>query len=131
MSGDPECSFEKGIYREQQISYFCGNALACRIVGNVEALQRAKLNLETKFHFVGLAEEMGKSLKLLERELPRFFKGLDALYKELDNPWKNVNLHPQISEEAKSALGRKMSHEIDFYNYARAAFHKLIDSLDI
>ena len=27
-----ECNFEKGTFREQQLSYFCGNALECRQV---------------------------------------------------------------------------------------------------
>ena len=75
MEGDPECDFTPGIYREQQLSYFCGNALNCRQVGNVKALQLAKLNSEKEFVLVGLTDRMEETLIMLERVLPDYFNG--------------------------------------------------------
>lgn len=79
VTGDPECDFGLGrsvgsVFREQQLTFFCGQALACRQVGNPAALARAKRNIERFFPVVGVLEQFQASLKVMEEVLPRFFQ---------------------------------------------------------
>ena len=135
MNGDPECDFSPGIYREQQLSYFCGNALECRQVGNQEALQSAKLNTEKKFALVGLTNDMERTIALLERIVPTYFKGAVELFNsELSSKVRranrksltkaNVNSYKGVTQEAKMKLRRQMALELDFYDFAKMLFDR-------
>ena len=85
MSGDPECSFGGtdsafsvnkskigSVFREQQLTYFCGHALACRQVGSRQALAQAKRNVEKFYAVVGILEEFEGTLRVMEMVLPMF-----------------------------------------------------------
>ena len=50
------------------------------MIGNVEALQAAKYNLEKHYAVVGVLEELNKTLTVLEHYVPRFFKGAKDVY---------------------------------------------------
>ena len=51
-----------------------------RIPGNRWALERAKYNLVNSYLLVGLTEELGDFVAVLEATLPRFFAGATELY---------------------------------------------------
>ena len=51
-----------------------------RIPGNIWALERAKYNLVNSYLLVGLTEELGDFVAVLEATLPRFFAGATELY---------------------------------------------------
>ena len=54
--------------------------LFVRIPGNRWALERAKYNLVNSYLLVGLTEELGDFVAVLEATLPRFFAGATELY---------------------------------------------------
>ena len=72
-----------GGWQELQLSYFCGSSCHCSDPSSRAALQLAKANLETRWEeegearyaVVGVMEELGESLEVLEARLPRWFKG--------------------------------------------------------
>ena len=62
------------VFREQQLTFFCGHALACRQVRNPHALALAKRNVEKFYAVVGVLDELEGSLRLMEKVLPRFLR---------------------------------------------------------
>ena len=53
-----------------------------RSPGNKWALEQAKRNLVEKYLLVGITEEMGNFVAVLEVVLPRIFKGATKLFNE-------------------------------------------------
>ena len=75
-----ECDFRNGTNQVVTlISPFCGNAKICKIVGNREAFQRAKRNIEKSYPVIGVLEHFKASLRLYELALPQFFSGVTAV----------------------------------------------------
>ena len=66
---------------EHVISYliYC-YCYICREVGSQWALETAKHNLVNNYLVVGLTEELGEFVAVLEAALPRFFTGATELY---------------------------------------------------
>ena len=119
------------------------------MIGNIEALQAAKYNLEKRYAVVGLASDLETSLAVMEMYLPRYFSGAVSIYNRLPkaehgqefrrneatvfvaaNASESVQAvsasaaaQPSsvliISKEAHAILSANMSLEIDFYNFAK------------
>ena len=94
-SGHPECRFDNdgsGIM-EQQLTYFCGNAIECRQIGNRDALEvgcrlqvifwkvfffvllfikAAKTHVIEDYILVGLQEEYDATTAILRKMLPYY-----------------------------------------------------------
>jgi heparan sulfate 2-O-sulfotransferase HS2ST1 len=64
------------------ILYLCDDDddSVCRIPGNEWALTEAKKNLIDHYFLVGVTEELGDFIKLLEVSLPNFFHGASSHY---------------------------------------------------
>ena len=63
----------------------CSTELNCfhtRSPGNKWALEQAKRNLVEKYLLVGITEEIGDFVAILEATLPRIFKGATKLFNE-------------------------------------------------
>ncbi len=118
LSGDPECNFapDGSVFREHQVTYFCGNALECRQVGNVAALASAKYHVEAKYAVVGVTENYATTLAVLEAFIPVFFDGVSSLRNERER-WlpRPRNFSAQISE----ILRRNLSAEYELYDFVR------------
>ena len=116
------------------------------MIGNIEALQAAKYNLEKRYAVVGLASDLDTSLAVMEMYLPRYFSGAVSIYNRLPKAEHgqefrrneatvviaanaseavqavsaSVAAQPLIiSKEAHAILSANMSLEIDFYNFAK------------
>ncbi|XP_055387353.1 heparin sulfate O-sulfotransferase isoform X2 [Condylostylus longicornis] len=63
-----------------QIPFFCGHASECWEPGSEWALNQAKHNLVNEYFLVGVTEEMESFIDLLEKSLPRIFKGFTEHY---------------------------------------------------
>ncbi len=63
-----------------QIPFFCGHHSACWEPGNTWALGQAKANLAKSYFLVGIMENMGDFVTILEASLPRFFRGALHLF---------------------------------------------------
>ena len=57
-------------------------SLPVRSPGNKWALEQAKRNLAEKYFLVGLTEEIGDFIAILEAAVPRIFKGATKLFNE-------------------------------------------------
>ncbi|CAL4108327.1 unnamed protein product, partial [Meganyctiphanes norvegica] len=65
-----------------QVPYFCGHAAECWVPGSVWAFEQAKHNLVHNYFLVGLTEELGDFVAMLEYSLPRLFAGAINLYQK-------------------------------------------------
>lgn len=63
-----------------QIPYFCGSDPECWEPGNKKALQKAKANVVDHYFLVGVTEEIGKFIEVLEKSIPRFFHSATTLF---------------------------------------------------
>ena len=71
MQNDPECDLNANYLIEQQLTFFCGSALECHQLGNVQALNQAKYNAEMNYAVIGVTEHYQTSFALFEKFLPR------------------------------------------------------------
>lgn len=58
-----------------QIPFFCGHHQECFEAGSEWALEQAKRNLVNEYFLVGMTEELGDFIEMLELSLPRLFQG--------------------------------------------------------
>lgn len=104
-----------------QIPFFCGHTFKCRVPGSRWALEQAKHNLLTKYLVVGITEELGDFIAMLEVILPRFFRGASDLYVngERSHLRKTANKQkpkPETLAKIKESTIWKMENE--FYEFA-------------
>ena len=66
-------------------SYFCGQDDECIEYGSPTAFAKAVANLEKYFAFVGIVEEMSKTLAVAEKQLPDYFAGAREIYRSQMN----------------------------------------------
>lgn len=78
-----------------QIPFFCGHHHECFEAGSEWALEQAKRNLVNEYFLVGMTEELGDFIEMLELSLPRMFQGIVSNTSHLINPLSNVELTPQ------------------------------------
>lgn len=83
------------------IPYFCGDSELCRNLGNPQALQQAKTNIENNFLVVGTQEMWMEFTGVLQCKLPNYFQGIQE-YKTsiLDS----LSLPNNIVKELKKRL---------------------------
>lgn len=64
--------------------------MVSREPGNRWALEQAKYNLVQNYLVVGITEELGDFVAILEATLPRFFRGAVDLF---NKGWENLLKH--------------------------------------
>jgi heparan sulfate 2-O-sulfotransferase HS2ST1 len=109
-----------------QIPFFCGHAAECWIPGNRWALEQAKQNLINNYLVVGVTEELGDFVAVLEATLPRFFAGATELYNSgrkshLRKTFNKVIPREDTIRKIQDSDVWKM--ENDFYHYVKEQFH--------
>ncbi|KAK4317654.1 hypothetical protein Pmani_011276 [Petrolisthes manimaculis] len=111
-----------------QVPFFCGHHAECWVPGSSWALEQAKHNLVHKYLLVGVTEEMGDFVAMLEYSLPRLFKGAYDLYLsgKKSHIRKTVKkVMPSDETIAKLQNTKVWRLENDFYNFALDHFHFL------
>lgn len=95
-----------------------------RSPGNKWALEQAKRNLVEKYLLVGITEEIGDFVAILEATVPRIFKGATKLFNEGSvcficffnlgtNSWLyRINLHRVCLWLSQSRLASRKSHHV-------------------
>ena len=78
--GVRECNPRDNDIIDSQLAYFCGQGLKCVQWNNKQGLIQAKENVEKYFPVVAVLEYLGKSLKVMEETLPRFFEHITSTY---------------------------------------------------
>ncbi|RMX60483.1 heparan sulfate 2-O-sulfotransferase 1-like [Pocillopora verrucosa] len=122
QNGNPDCRPER---LWLQIPYFCGHAPQCWSPGNKWALEQAKRNLVEKYLLVGITEEMGNFVAVLEVVLPRIFKGATKLFNEggKSHLRKTASKKPLESSTIEYFEQSKIwKMENDFYEFANKVF---------
>lgn len=67
-----------------QIPFFCGHHAECFEAGSEWALEEAKRNIVNEYFLVGMTEELGDFIEMLELSLPRLFQGKIAMINVLN-----------------------------------------------
>ncbi|XP_063233664.1 heparan sulfate 2-O-sulfotransferase 1 [Bacillus rossius redtenbacheri] len=109
-----------------QIPFFCGHSADCWEVGNEWALSEAKRNLLEHYFLVGVTEELGDFIKVLEATLPSFFQGASVHYEtsnksHLRRTAQKLNPSPDTVARIQSSKVWKMENEL--YEYALKQFY--------
>ena len=122
-----ECDFsgDNILYRELQLTFFCGNSPECRRIGSRDALAQAMVNVEQGYAFVGTTEQMDLGLKVLEAVLPRFFKGVHKVYKEDQKYYKIGEKRQDMSAKSRETLEKHLATDIEFYDFVRQRMEKM------
>ncbi|XP_076336643.1 uronyl 2-sulfotransferase-like isoform X2 [Tachypleus tridentatus] len=120
LSSDPECTFIDGrTYSVLLLPYFCGQDKKCLVHNHPWALWQAKQNIEKFYPVVGVLEDMNTTLIVLERRLPRFFRGALKLYHNTGIR-RNQNTHKEeVSEEIKDLLRANLTAEYELYFFIK------------
>ncbi|KAF6022184.1 Hs2st [Bugula neritina] len=110
-----------------QVPFFCGQHAQCLIPGPW-ALEQAKSNLANHFLLVGLTEQLGEFVALLETMLPRYFSGAYELYtnSKLGHLRKTKDKIAPSKETVriiKESLIYQLEHEL--YEFAKEQFNFL------
>lgn len=82
----------------------------------------AKKNILEKYVFVGVLEDLGNSLKLLELYLPNFFSGISEIFNKTSKKLKtgSVTLNKKNeTENVKKYLGDHLLLERELYEFVR------------
>ncbi|KAF0296222.1 Heparan sulfate 2-O-sulfotransferase pipe [Amphibalanus amphitrite] len=129
LSNDWECRYIEGDKKDRvgdhrrMTGFFCGMEEDCSAFNSEVAMQKAKRNVEKYYAVVGVLEEMNKTLTVLEHYIPRFFAGASDIYQE-EKRLSNVNKNsykPPVAEYVKDIVRKNFTHEIEFYEFCKAA----------
>ncbi|XP_070175601.1 heparan sulfate 2-O-sulfotransferase 1-like [Littorina saxatilis] len=109
-----------------QIPFFCGHVAECWIPGNHWALEQAKQNVLMNFLLVGVTEELGDFIAVLEATLPRFFVGATQLFNNgrkshLRKTLKKYPPEQRTIDKLHQSNIWKMENE--FYEFVLEHFH--------
>jgi dermatan/chondrotin sulfate uronyl 2-O-sulfotransferase UST len=94
-------------------------------------LDQAKRNVESEFAVVGVLEDLNTTLAVLEKYIPRFFKGATQIYFDEIKKFLNINRNenkPKVSEEVKNIVRKNISREIEFYEFCKERLQKQSES---
>ena len=98
------------------------NVQVCFKFNNFEALKKAKSNVEKFYPVVGVTEDMGQTIKVLEAKMPEMFAGAGNEYFNNSNVKAYRHQNPfklPVSKRVKAILVERFQHEIDFYQFCR------------
>ncbi|CAJ0610233.1 unnamed protein product [Cylicocyclus nassatus] len=124
MRGGRDCDMKQ---MWLQIPYFCGHHHFCTIVGSKLALEQAKRNLIEKYLLVGVSERMRDFIAMLERLLPRFFRGaldhFDGLSENRAH-LRNTKKKFPPNDYTLSVVRRNEVYQMEkeFYDFAKEEF---------
>ncbi|XP_067647744.1 heparan sulfate 2-O-sulfotransferase pipe isoform X7 [Eurosta solidaginis] len=106
--------------------HFCGNKNICEQFNSQTATQIAKRNIETEYAVVGSWEDTNITLAVLERYIPRFFRGAtEVFYSDPQRFHKNATPHKhELDPDIEEKLKIQFSFEIELYNFCKQRLYK-------
>ncbi|ELU09623.1 hypothetical protein CAPTEDRAFT_189619, partial [Capitella teleta] len=78
----PECTAPNPEGFWTMVPYFCGHDPICRTPSR-DALERAKANIVSNYAVIGLTEDMETFTRVLENVIPKYFRGMTDLYRQM------------------------------------------------
>lgn len=109
-----------------QIPFFCGHHAECFVHGSKWALEQAKHNLVNEYFLVGITEELGDFIEMLELSLPRIFNGSVEHFNKSNRSHlrrTKSKTEPLPITEAKIKESRIWQMENELYHFAREHFY--------
>lgn len=109
-----------------QIPFLCGHAANCWKPGNKWALNEAKRNLVNNYLLVGVTDEIGDFISILELTLPRLFKGATDHYKTSNKSHLRQTIQKDVPSEKtirKIQNSSVWQMENELYEFALEHFH--------
>ena len=96
----------------------------CERLNDKNALMIAKANVLQHFPVVGVLEMFNSTLKVLESKLPQYFLGASNISRQdylkaydEENMYNEKETKVELSDKAFQIVKRKVSHEIEFYDF--------------
>nr|XP_039252535.1 uronyl 2-sulfotransferase-like [Styela clava] len=115
-------------------SYFCGFDKVCSIRSR-DRVELAKKHIDENYFVIGLTEEFENTIKLLEKMLPSFFKGVTRLWNKQMKMWKSMTTTKRretLTEESIAKLKNSyFLDEYEVYNHGRKKFERLKNEFGI
>nr|XP_039252432.1 uronyl 2-sulfotransferase-like [Styela clava] len=115
-------------------SYFCGFDEVCSIRSR-DRIELAKKHIDENYYAIGLTEEFENTIKLLEKMLPSFFKGVTRLWNKEIKMWKTrttTKRRETLTEESIAKLKNSyFLDEYEVYNHGRKKFERLKNEFGI
>ncbi|KAH8332235.1 hypothetical protein KR074_011245, partial [Drosophila pseudoananassae] len=163
LSGEKVCTYIEnsllehvGDHRRQTL-FFCGhNEAKCTPFNSPTAVQMAKEHVERDYAVVGSWEDTNVTLTVLERYIPRFFRGAKLMYESRflliqnipkmaltlcyplsivhNNKITNRNKNkrkPYIEPEVKEMIRKNFTNEYDFYYFCKQRLYKQYLALNL
>ena len=138
-----ECTAVK-IWKSGTVPYFCGDIPECEYPTH-DALKIAIRNFDEKFLFVGLTEDFGNFMKILEKMIPGYFKDLYFNYEgkillkiltltkfsEISDfalshtSTLNKDSREEPTSKTIEELQERMQFELKFYDHVNTTYHTL------
>jgi len=116
-------------YANWMTEWFCGVDEICSQRGD-QALALAKANLRT-FSVVGLVQDLNGTFKLLERQLPSYFKGLGQyFFKRNFHEHGSAKRWPKPNNQTLAFLRKRNSKDIELYTWVVDRHRRLMEKLE-
>lgn len=109
--------------------YFCGHEKFCSS-GSMDALEKAKRNIERHFAVIGLMESLSETYLLYKTLLPSYFKDLDVNQSSTMRRNKNEK-SMDISDSLKEKIEEANRADVLLYRYIRARLLKQLTACGI
>ena len=100
-------------------------------------VQNAKIMISTQYYIVGILEQFDDTLKIFEKLLPEYFKGVYDLYKNDKQIAQAIKNSATLEYPKMSAASREffqkgpLRYEYDLYMFARTVFNDFLKSFNI
>merc|ERR1719266_124791 len=135
LNGYNECIFKKGQPRNdfaQITEYFCGQDEYCRNFNDDTALAKAMENIEKYYLVVGVLEDFSLTVKVLEKYIPHYFRGITKMYSDqydnLSTMSRNI-YKPEVDEKVKDLIRQNLTNEIALFQFCRKRLHEQLFAL--
>lgn len=127
-SGRRDCD---PLVKPSAMMYICGVEPACR-ENTRWTLEKAKRNID-RYLVVGYLEDIDSMLKVLEVLVPNQLSGLYNEYVRQKSATRRFKTKQKesLSQKTTNILKQKLTLQYEFYNYVRAKFDRLKESLGI
>ena len=124
----------KGCTQNKALYYYCGASSECTKLKEV-AVQKAKHNIEKYYTFIGLNEELNDFWWGLERQLPKYFKGLVQHLSRTHFTNQSALLvgkkKPPLQEKSAAKLRDLLRYDIELYSFIRQRYHNTMLKLKL
>jgi len=138
---DPCQCLDKKVKCSNYLRYLCGNIRFCPFdlrtkEGKLQAVQLAKIRLESYYYLVGLIEYWEETLKLFEAYIPSIYGNAGSVWKNSDEAMfvrnKTKTRYGELlsKESREKLLGESLKYEYDVYNYAKQLFFEKLKFME-